>query len=53
VDSWDDLNAVVIGPGAIVGSRVRLARGVRIGADAIVRDGAAVDADVPDGAVIG
>jgi NDP-sugar pyrophosphorylase family protein len=53
VDSWDDLNAVVIGPGAIVGSRVRIARGVRIGADAIVRDGAAVDADVPDGAVIG
>lgn len=53
VGQWDDLDAVVIGAGAIVGAQVRIARGVRIGADAVVRDGAVVDADVPDGAVIG
>jgi NDP-sugar pyrophosphorylase family protein len=53
VTEWDDLDAVVIGPGAIVGARVRIARGVRIGAGAVVRDGAVVDADVQDGAVAG
>ena len=53
VERWDDLDAVVIGPGAIVGSRVRLGRGVRVGADAVVRDAAVVEDDVPDGAVVG
>jgi NDP-sugar pyrophosphorylase family protein len=53
VDDWDDLSAVVIGPGASIGARTILSGGVRIGADAIVHDGAIVEADVPDGAVVG
>ncbi|MDT4917846.1 MAG: UDP-N-acetylglucosamine diphosphorylase / glucose-phosphate thymidylyltransferase [Pseudonocardiales bacterium] len=53
VEHWDDLDAVVVGPGASIGSRVTLGRGVRLGADSVVRDGATVDADVPDGAVVG
>lgn len=53
VEHWDDLDAVVVGPGASIGTRVTLARGVRVGADSVVRDGATVDADVPDGAVAG
>lgn len=50
---WDDLDAVVVGPGAVIGSRVTLGRGVRIGAGSVVRDGARVEQDVPNGAVVG
>jgi NDP-sugar pyrophosphorylase family protein len=53
VGEWADLDAVVVGPGATLGDRVTLAPGVRIGADAVVRDGAVVTADVPDGATRG
>jgi acetyltransferase-like isoleucine patch superfamily enzyme len=53
VTRWDDLDAVVVGPGAVIGARVTLGRGVRIGADAVVRDGARIDEDVPDGAIVG
>lgn len=53
VEQWDDLDAVVVGPGAVVGARVTLGRGVRIGADSVVRDGAHIDEDVPDGATVG
>jgi NDP-sugar pyrophosphorylase family protein len=52
VETWDDLDAVVIGPAAVLGADVRLGRGVKIGAGALVRDGAVVDADVPDGAAV-
>jgi NDP-sugar pyrophosphorylase family protein len=53
VEQWDDLDAVVIGPGAVIGARVTLGRGVRVGADSVVRDGARVNQDVPDGAIVG
>jgi NDP-sugar pyrophosphorylase family protein len=53
VDEWDDLDAVVVGPGATLGDRVTLARGVRVGAGAVVRDDAVVTADVPDGVTTG
>jgi NDP-sugar pyrophosphorylase family protein len=53
VTEWDDLDAVVVGPGAVVGTRVALARGVRIGAGSIIRDSARIDEDVPDGAIVG
>lgn len=53
VRQWDDMDAVVVGPGAVIGARVTLGRRVRIGADSVVRDGARVDADVPDGTIVG
>jgi NDP-sugar pyrophosphorylase family protein len=48
VEQWDDLDAVVIGPGATLGDRVTLARGVRVGAGSVVPDDAVVRDDVPD-----
>ena len=53
VTQWDDLDAVVVGPGAVIGARVTLGRGVRIGADSVVRDGARIDEDVPNDAIVG
>jgi NDP-sugar pyrophosphorylase family protein len=53
VSRWDDLDAVVAGPGAKIGAGVTLGRGVRVGAGSVVRDGARVEADVPDGASVG
>jgi NDP-sugar pyrophosphorylase family protein len=53
ITEWDDLDAVVIGPDAVIGARVTLARGVRVGANSVVRDGAHVEEDVPDGAIVG
>lgn len=51
--TWDDLDAVVVGPGATLGARVTLERGVRVGAEAVVADDTVVTTDVPDGAVLG
>ena len=53
VEQWDDLDAVVVGPGAVIGARVTLGRAVRIGAGSVVRDGATVAVDVPDGEIVG
>ena len=53
VTRWDDLDAVVVGPGAVIGTRVTLGRGVRIGAGSVVRDGARIDEDVPNDAIVG
>jgi NDP-sugar pyrophosphorylase family protein len=53
VKHWDDLDAVVVGPDAVVGARVTLGRGVRVGAGSVVRDGARIDEDVPDDAIVG
>lgn len=47
-EQWNDLDVVVIGPGARIGAGVTLRRGVGVGADSVVRDGALVDEDVPD-----
>jgi NDP-sugar pyrophosphorylase family protein len=45
---WNDLDAVVIGPGAIIGAGVSIAPRVRIGAGATIPSGLRIDADVPD-----
>lgn len=45
---WHDLDAVVIGQGATVGTNVTLAPRVRIGVGATIASGLRIDSDVPD-----
>lgn len=52
-EHWDDLDVVVVGPGARIGAGVRLGRGVGVGANSVVRGGAVVEEDVPDATTVG
>lgn len=51
-DSWQDLDAVVIGRGATIGTNVKITPRVRIGVGATIGSGLRIDTDVPDMATI-